>query len=58
MVEDAELRRRCAAAAVETARRYRMEAIGPMWDDLLREVREERAANGVRGVTGRVGDLS
>jgi hypothetical protein len=35
-----------------------MEAIGPLWDDLLREVREERAANGVRGVTGRVGDLS
>ena len=44
MVEDAELRRRCAAAAVETARRYRMEAIGPLWDDLLREIREERTA--------------
>ncbi len=44
MIEDAELRRRCAAAAVETARRYGMETIGPLWDDFLREVREERMA--------------
>lgn len=43
MIEDEELRRRCGAAAVETARDYRMDAIGPLWDDFLRAVREERS---------------
>ncbi len=46
MIEDAELRRRCGAAAAETARDYRMEAIGPLWDDFLREIRAERTALG------------
>lgn len=43
LVEDEELRRRCAAAAVGTARQYRMEAVGPLWEALLRDLREEPA---------------
>jgi glycosyltransferase involved in cell wall biosynthesis len=35
MMRDEGLRRRCGAAAVETARAYTMDAIGPRWDDLL-----------------------
>ena len=35
MVEDEELRRRTAAAAIETAQRYTIETIGPLWLDLL-----------------------
>ncbi len=35
LMGDAALRRRCGEAAVETARGYRMEAVGPAWDDLL-----------------------
>jgi glycosyltransferase involved in cell wall biosynthesis len=38
MIEDAELRRRCGAAAAETALGYRMEAVGPRWEALLREL--------------------
>ena len=43
MIEDEELRRACGAAAVETARGYTMEAVGPMWDRLLDDLRAERA---------------
>jgi glycosyltransferase involved in cell wall biosynthesis len=39
MIEDDDLRRRCAAAAAETARGYTMEAVGPRWDALLADVR-------------------
>jgi glycosyltransferase involved in cell wall biosynthesis len=42
MMDDEELRRRCGAAAVETARRYGMERIGPQWDALLEALRAER----------------
>ena len=42
MVGGAGLRRRCSAGAAETARGYRMDAIGPLWDDFLRQVREGR----------------
>ena len=35
MVGDEGLRRRCAAAAVETARDYTMAAIGPKWDEMM-----------------------
>jgi glycosyltransferase involved in cell wall biosynthesis len=35
MIEDEELRRRCAAAAVETAREYSMDAIGERWEATL-----------------------
>jgi glycosyltransferase involved in cell wall biosynthesis len=45
MIEDDELRRRCGAAAVETAKGYTMDAIGPKWDGLLRELWEERKAS-------------
>jgi glycosyltransferase involved in cell wall biosynthesis len=43
MVENEELRRRCAAAAVETARGYTMSAIGPRWDEMLQTLLQERA---------------
>jgi glycosyltransferase involved in cell wall biosynthesis len=39
MIEDDELRHRCGEAAVETARGYTMEAVGPLWDALLDQVR-------------------
>jgi glycosyltransferase involved in cell wall biosynthesis len=37
MIEDEELRQRCAAGAVETARDYSMDVVGPQWEALLRE---------------------
>jgi glycosyltransferase involved in cell wall biosynthesis len=45
MIEDEELRRRCGAAAVETARGYTMEAVGPMWDRLLADLRTAARAS-------------
>jgi glycosyltransferase involved in cell wall biosynthesis len=44
MIEDEELRRACGAAAVETARGYTMDAVGPMWDRLLADLLAERRA--------------
>ena len=44
MMADEALRRRCAAAAVETAAAYTMDAVGPRWDALLERLRAERAA--------------
>jgi glycosyltransferase involved in cell wall biosynthesis len=38
MVEDEELRRRCGAGAVETAREYSMNAVGPQWEALLQRL--------------------
>jgi glycosyltransferase involved in cell wall biosynthesis len=38
MLGDEELRRRCAAAAVETAKSYSIEAVGPSWDALVDEL--------------------
>jgi glycosyltransferase involved in cell wall biosynthesis len=43
MVENEELRRRCAAAAVETARGYTMRAVGPQWDSMLQALLQQRA---------------
>jgi glycosyltransferase involved in cell wall biosynthesis len=57
MMDDEELRRRCSAGAVETARRYRMEIIGPRWEQLLRETwqaRQEPAVVESRGVASEV----
>jgi glycosyltransferase involved in cell wall biosynthesis len=44
MIEDEQLRRRCADGAIETARGYRMDAVGPRWEALLRELWESRAS--------------
>jgi glycosyltransferase involved in cell wall biosynthesis len=38
MIEDDELRRRCGPAALETGKGFKMDAIGPMWDELFREL--------------------
>jgi glycosyltransferase involved in cell wall biosynthesis len=38
LIEDEELRRRCGAAAAVTARDYTIEAIGPRWEELFREL--------------------
>jgi glycosyltransferase involved in cell wall biosynthesis len=43
LVEDFELRRRCGAAAFETAQSYRMDSIGPRWDTLLAELEQARS---------------
>jgi glycosyltransferase involved in cell wall biosynthesis len=40
LIEDENLRGRCAAAAVETSRRYAIEAIGPQWEGLFRDLHE------------------
>jgi glycosyltransferase involved in cell wall biosynthesis len=44
MIEDEELRRRCGAAAAESARDYSIDAIGPRWQELLEEL--QRTCNG------------
>jgi glycosyltransferase involved in cell wall biosynthesis len=38
LIEDEELRRRCGAAAAETAHEYTIEAIGPRWEALFRDL--------------------
>ncbi len=38
LIEDDDLRRRCAAAAVETSKAYTMDSIGPQWKALLAEL--------------------
>jgi glycosyltransferase involved in cell wall biosynthesis len=45
LIDDDELRRSCAAGAVETARNYRMEVVGPRWESLLRELWEARSSS-------------
>lgn len=42
MMEDGELRRRCAAAALETVQEYTVDAVGRRWEALLDEVAAER----------------
>ena len=46
MVEDEELRRRCGDAAIETAREYTMDTIGPKWDEMLQALLQQHAARG------------
>jgi glycosyltransferase involved in cell wall biosynthesis len=38
LIEDDELRRRCGAAAAETAKQYTIDAIGPRWEALFRDL--------------------
>jgi glycosyltransferase involved in cell wall biosynthesis len=38
IMADADLRRRCGDAAAATARGYRMDAVGPRWEALMREL--------------------
>jgi glycosyltransferase involved in cell wall biosynthesis len=42
MITDESLRRSCAAAAIETAHDYTMDAVGPRWAELLAELRAGR----------------
>ena len=41
IVEDEELRRRMAGAAIETVQQYTIEAIGPLWEELFAELSPE-----------------
>ncbi len=43
MVSDEELRRRCGEAALETAERFTMAAIGPRWEAMMHELLQRRA---------------
>ena len=43
LIEDEELRRRCGPAAAETAATFRIENIGPMWEELFEELRPTRS---------------
>jgi glycosyltransferase involved in cell wall biosynthesis len=43
LMADEGLRRRCGTAAVEVARRYAMDSVGPQWLALLRELNGTRA---------------
>jgi glycosyltransferase involved in cell wall biosynthesis len=53
MIEDEDLRRRCAAAAMETARDYSMDVVGPQWEALLREAWATRGDNSARSESQR-----
>jgi hypothetical protein len=44
LIEDEPLRRACAAAAVDTAREYTIESVGPKWEALLADLSERRPA--------------
>jgi glycosyltransferase involved in cell wall biosynthesis len=44
LIDDPQLLRSCAAAAIETARAYTPAAIGPRWEALFNELYEARAA--------------
>ena len=35
MIDDDELRRRCGTAALATGREFKMDVIGPMWEELF-----------------------
>jgi glycosyltransferase involved in cell wall biosynthesis len=51
MMADEELRRRCAAGAIETARGYSMDEVGPQWETALDEAWQRRQKK-VRAPTG------
>jgi glycosyltransferase involved in cell wall biosynthesis len=46
LIEDEDLRRRVGPAAVETARDYTIEAVGPRWEELFAELAESRGMQG------------
>ena len=41
VIEDGDLRRRCGLQAAHTGEGFAMDVIGPMWDELLRDLRHE-----------------
>jgi glycosyltransferase involved in cell wall biosynthesis len=47
LIRDEELRQRCGAAAVETAKSYTIDAVGPRWDALLDSLAEARSPTGL-----------
>jgi glycosyltransferase involved in cell wall biosynthesis len=55
IVEDEELRRRMAAAAVETAQEYTIEAIGPLWEELFAALSPTARASRHRARAGSAG---
>jgi hypothetical protein len=38
MIENEELRHRCGPAAAETAQQYTIDAVGPRWEALFRDL--------------------
>jgi glycosyltransferase involved in cell wall biosynthesis len=44
MIEDDDLRHRCGPAALETGQNFKMDAIGPLWDELFQELQDARTA--------------
>ena len=46
MIGDEDLRRRCAPAAMQTAQRFTIEAIGPRWEELFAQLWAERSGAG------------
>jgi glycosyltransferase involved in cell wall biosynthesis len=55
MIEDEELRRRCGPAAIETARDYTIEAIGPLWEALFDELAPRRRSAPVAAAAAQPG---
>ena len=45
MIEDDDLRHRCGPGALETGKGFKMDAIGPLWDELFSELLAD-SANG------------
>ena len=48
MMSDDELRHRCGPGAAETGKNFKMEAIGPMWDELFAELDQKRVGQDER----------
>jgi glycosyltransferase involved in cell wall biosynthesis len=58
MIEDEQLRRRCAAGALETAGDYSMDLLGPRWEETLEKAWQRRAAKRERAAARRAAGAS